>query len=243
MSRRQRRGLYLVILGIVALTGVIVVLRGVLVRAAAAGSSTDLGTALSRVALCPEELTAAGVSAGAVADVVAGVADYLSAYPTALAQADQDCFSAKNDADRLSRLVQSGLASPSEVTAWQQALADLASAESAGQAVLDGLFACGTAGLTSTQQEILGRLHDNGAAWELPLEFLVIDRSQAEWLRLRAALSNQHIAPKQGEDPDAADQSYLSDCRSDDAVAAAITRLDRNLAGVRAVWEDAVAGG
>ncbi|MEW6747138.1 MAG: hypothetical protein AB1486_30755 [Planctomycetota bacterium] len=243
MSRRQRRGVYLVIVGMFALTGVILLWRGVLVRAAAGGGGPSLESMLYRVGLSPEELTAAGVSEAAVGAVVAGVGGYLLDHPTALAQADQDCFSAKNDADRLGALVRSGLASPSEVTACSQALADLASAESARQAVLDALFAAGTAELSSTQQQTLARLRVNGAAWELPLEFLVVTRAEAEWVRLRAALANERIAAKNYEDPDAGDQAYLSSRRAEDAVAAAITGLETNLAGVRAAWEDAIAGG
>ncbi|MEW6742606.1 MAG: hypothetical protein AB1486_07590 [Planctomycetota bacterium] len=244
MSRHQRRGLYLVILGILGLAGVIFLSRGALVRAAAAGSSADLGTALLRVGLSAAELTTAGVSEAAVGAVVAGVEGYLLDHPTALAQADQGCFSAKNDADRLGALVRSGLASPGEVTACQQALADLASAESARQAVLDALLAAGAAELTDTQQQTLARLRANGAAWEsLPLPFLVLDRSQTEWVRLRAALANERIAAKNSEEPDAGDQTYLSTCRADDAVAAATTRLETNLVAVQAAWEDAVTGG
>ncbi|MEW6741435.1 MAG: hypothetical protein AB1486_01645, partial [Planctomycetota bacterium] len=158
MSRRHRRGLYLFVLGIFALTGVILLSRGVLVRAAAAGSSADLGTTLFRIGLCPEELTAAGVSEAAVGAVVTGIADYLLDHPAALAEADQDCFSAKNEADRLTRLVRAGVASPGEVSACRDALADLASAESARQAVLEALFAAGTAELSEGQQQTLTRL-------------------------------------------------------------------------------------
>jgi hypothetical protein len=80
------------------------------------------------------------------------------------------------------------------------------------------------------------------AAHELPVEFLVKERSEAEWVAIRKALNNERICAKYGDDPDPAKQAALSTWKSDAAVAAAKSACTTGLASVQDAWNAATGG-
>ncbi|MBU0595081.1 hypothetical protein KJ567_00140 [Candidatus Bipolaricaulota bacterium] len=241
MSVKQKRAT-LGVVGLVFVATIVLGSSGVFSSAAPVGPpDQDVVDALLRVSLSPESLTAAGVADSDVEDVVSGVSGYLSSNPSVIESADARYFAAKTAADRLIRLVRSGLASSAEVSACREARAELESAETARANTLDAVFAAGVSSLTETQQGTLSRLRTNKASWNMPLELLVVDRTQAEWVRLRAALANERISAKHDEDPDATDQSHLATVRADASVSAASTHLATSLGDVTTAWERAVA--
>lgn len=201
----------------------------------------ELATALYRVGLQPENLAAAGVSATLADDVVAGVKVWLAQNPAGLPQTDERYFQAVTSRDALVRKVRSGLASTQEIVEGQDASGEFDAAEGARKQVLEALFTAGTVVLSTDQVAALSRIRVNQAAWNVPLQYLVVDRTQEEWVHVRAALANERISAKDGEDPDAEDQSYLAEVRADSAVAAAKTSLDTNLGAVKSAWEAAAA--
>ena len=71
------------------------------------------------------------------------------------------------------------------------------------------------------------------------LEFLVVDRSEAEWIQLREGLANERVAAKLGQAPDPIARAALAEFRSHPLVAAARANLDANLAVVTTAWEQA----
>jgi hypothetical protein len=81
----------------------------------------------------------------------------------------------------------------------------------------------------------------NRAAWPLPIEFLSINRTQAQWIALREALAQEHIAAKRGQELDAQVQSYLAIARSDTTVASVVSNTVANLPTVQATWDSAMA--
>ncbi len=85
------------------------------------------------------------------------------------------------------------------------------------------------------QRETLTAIRAN-AHWKLPTEFLVVERTEAEWVELRAALANERIAARNEEAPNEQRQALLGTARANPAVAAAKTALDANLATVKQSW-------
>src|SRR5262245_8051939 len=201
----------------------------------------ELATALYRVGLQPENLTAAGVPSTLADDVVIGVKIWLAQNTKALGDADQAFFDAITKRDQLVRLVQSGLASPDEIADCQVAKTDFDTKDLARKALLDVVFDAGTAPIVSEQKTLLSRFRVNQAAWSVPLEYMVLDRPQEEWVQVRQALANERISARYGEDPDPDDQAYLATVRADPAVSTAKVNLDTNLAAVKAAWEQAAA--
>ena len=201
----------------------------------------ELATALYRVGLQPENLTASGVASGVTDDVVVGVKTWLGQNTRALGDADQAYFDAITKRDQLVRLVQSGLASPEQIAECQVAKTDFDTKDAARKALLDTVFNAGTAPLLSGQKTQLARLRVNQSAWNVPLEYLVLDRTQEDWVHVRQALANERISARYGEDPDPDDQAYLATVRADPTVSTAKVNLDTNLGAVKAAWEQAAA--
>lgn len=201
----------------------------------------ELATALYRVGLQPERLAAAGVGAAVTDDLVVNVKVWLAEHPADLSQADEALFQATKTRDELFRKVRSGLASQEEIEACSNAAAAYNSAAAARTAKLQTIFNEGTRVLTSEQAILLNRLQTNTQAWNIPLEYLVLEKTQEEWVRLRAALANEKISAKYGEDPDGDDQAHLATVRALNEVVTAKVNLDTKLGAITDAWEEAAA--
>ena len=193
---------------------------------------------LIRAGLDTQALAAAGVPSQGIHAVLQAAADHMNANPSAISGADATFAAAQVSADTLRRKVQSGLATPEEVSACQSAIAALASATSARQAALDATFNAATAGLSSEVRARLAMIRSN-RSWGLPLELLTVERTEAQWVALRDALSNERIAAELSEEPDGAAQALLTAARSNGTVSAAKAALDTNLASVTTSWNTA----
>ena len=206
---------------------------------AAAGASADLAVPVLRAGLSPEVIAAAGVAPSGVATMVTDMTASSAHQTGALAVADSTYAQAKATHDTLQRIVRRGQATAQEVADLQQAKQDLANATAARQAVLDALFDEATSSLTATQKATLSQIRAN-SAWKLPTEFLVISRTQAQWVELRDLLQHEKICAKLGWTPDPACVTSLAQLRAQASVAAAKTSLDTNQAAVTTAWEQAV---
>lgn len=201
----------------------------------------DFAVTMIRAGLDADALAAVGVSANGVVNVLQPAADAINNAPSALSTADAAFAAARVESDRLQRLIQSGRGSSEDVTSYQTQSAVLATATSQRQSVLDGYFTAAIAGLSSDQRTQITRLRAN-RSWNLPLEFLVVNREQAEWVAVRDALANERISAKLGESPDESAQASLTTWRAVSAVSTAKSNLDANRATVRAAWNTAVGG-
>jgi hypothetical protein len=141
--------------------------------------------------------------------------------------------------DQLRRLVQSGRGDQEDVASHQTATSALTKATGDRQSALEDWFDAGTASLAAAQVATLKTLRGN-RQWKLEIEFLAADRPQAEWVKLRNALSHERISAKYGEAVDPSVQSYLASARSNPAVSTAVTYSNTNLAAVEAGWNSAV---
>lgn len=193
-----------------------------------------------RAGLDARALAAAGVSAESTTSVISSANQYLLAHPSDLPAADAAYATARSESDRLQRLIQSGQATPEDVTAYQTQSAALATATSQRQAALDAIFNAATEGLTSPQRTALSTLRANRALSEASLEFLAVERSQSEWLQLRECLANERIAVELSDTLDQEMQAQLATWRAVSAVATAKSNLDTNLSSVISAWNAAV---
>lgn len=216
-------------------------LASFLVAAPSALGGTSLEDALLRVGLDGEAMAAAGLTTAQVDLAVEGVDDYLVANPDELSDADADYASARAEADRLRRLVRAGTASAQDVTDLATAESELATAITDRDAALDALCQAGLDELPTAEADLLETICLN-RSWGLPTEFLVKDRTEAQWVALREALADERISDEYGESPASASSTLLSTERADADVAAAKTDLDTNLTSIQSAWDSAVAG-
>ena len=200
-------------------------------------ANTEFAGVLLRLDLGADALSAAGVSGEQVSTAVAAAQ---GAYSRAtLANLDRTFIQAKQTADRLLRLVQSGKGSQEDVTALRTAETALATATSARESYFTGLRMAALATLSGNQATILGRIHEN-RSWGLPTQYLVKDRTQAEWVALRAALATKRISERyEDEEFPQETQSYLSAIDGDGEIAAAKVNLDSHMASVQTSWNTA----
>jgi hypothetical protein len=243
MSRAAKRGASLIALALalVALPFGVGAAWFALRAAPATGPVTELRTALLRCGLGAEALAAAGCTAQETSALVDAFSEAMASQPSALEQKDAAYASARVTKEELERKVATGLATPEQITALGTAKSTLASAESARAQLLNGFFEGATAHLSAAKIATLSMLRAN-AAHELPIEFLVKERSQAEWLAIRKALNNERICAKYGDPPDAAKQAALATWKSDATVSAAKSACTSGLASVQDAWDAATGG-
>lgn len=194
-----------------------------------------------RAGLEPRVLAAAGVSSNQAVAVLSAANSHLAQHPTALRSADEAYAQARVSHDALERKVGSGLASQEEIGQLAAARTALASATAARASALQEIYAAATSGLNGQQAARLARLRAN-AAQKCPIEFKAVDRTEAEWVALRKALSNERVSAACGDTAHAGCQTLLASKRSDPSVASAKSACDSNLATIQSAWSTAVGG-
>ena len=201
-----------------------------------ASQSVSLGVVMHRTGLTPEALAAAGLGEAGTMSVGGAAQQANTGLVTSLRELDHAVGQARKARDAAERKIQSGKASPEGIAAFPGLKQAFATASAARDTAVNGLFAAATESLNSTQRATLTAIRAN-AHWKLPTEFLVVERTEAEWVELRAALANERIAARNEETPNQQCQALLGTARANSAVAAAKTALDTNLAVVKQSWD------
>jgi len=200
--------------------------------------SADLAPTLLRVGASPEALAASGASTSDTAQCAADLDAWLADHPGEIAAADTAWATANQAAETIKRKVKSGQATAEEAAS----LPGLEATRDAAAATRDGLLAdafdAATASLTAAQASTLSTIHAN-SSWNLAVHFLVVDRTQEDWVSLRNALDEKRIAEKYGESISAESLTVISADLSDSAVATAKVDVDTNLAAIEAAWNAA----
>jgi hypothetical protein len=199
----------------------------------------DLDVKLIRAGLDAGALSAAGVSANAATALVSAANAHLTDHAAALPNADTAFTTARRESDRLKRLIESGHGSQEDVGNYQTQSATLAAATADRDAALAAIVTAATAGLSSDQKTALARIRANQSWKEVGVEFLVVERTEAQWVALRDALAAERIAAAAGDELPQATQTLLATARANESVAAAHASLGTNLAGVTAAWNAA----
>ncbi len=203
-------------------------------------SATDLTDALLRVGFDARALTAVGLSANGAAAFVAAFRGAYANQSAAFDAADAAYSAARVSSDALRRRIESGKGSQEDVTEYQAQMAAMATAKSTRDAALTAARAPAEALLSQSQRAQLARIRAN-KSWELPMEFLLVDRSEVQWVALRDALSNEKIAPRYGGQTAPEHAAVLSAARSNPDVAQAKSRLDSNLVAMQSAINAAIA--
>ena len=194
---------------------------------------------LLRVGLSADALAASGVSAQQASALVAALQAQYD--PATLASRDQAFVEAKQSRDRLARKVRSGLGGEADVTALARAETALTSATSARDGYLGTLRAAALGTVSPTVSAALQRIRAN-SGWGLPTQYLVKDRTEADWVALRDALATKRISEQDDEEEFAASaQSRLAAVDAEAEIAAAKVALDTNIAAVQTAWNSAAA--
>jgi len=198
----------------------------------------DFQSKLIMASLDPRSLAAAGLAQESILPTLQAAADRMNAAPSALESAGSSCATARVAVDALATKIQSGKASQEEVASYPAAKAALESAAAARQTVLDGYFSNAIANLTLNQRTALANIRAN-KSWELPVEYLVVNRTEQEWVALRDALANERIAVDLPETLSESAVSLLATVRADSAVSTARTNIQSALASITSAWNTA----
>lgn len=191
---------------------------------------------LIRAGLDSESLAAVGVASDDIPSTLAEAVDVWVADPDRLPDADAAYASARRSVDSLRRLVRSGRGSEQDVADLASAKQDLEDAQDERQAALDAMRAAAAESMSSSKATLLECAYQN-RRWDFaPVWLRVKDRSQADWVKLRDALTNEKVADRYGDDPDATLQSFLSSCRSDADAATCKVNYEGSLTAVEAAW-------
>lgn len=152
--------------------------------------------ALYRVGLDPQALTAAGIEPDQANAVLVSASIFLlnaEALP-AIKDADRTVALANNPAAVKDAPVQDPNAAANASTTPPK----LPVARSLRAEVLENVFVGSTSLLTAEQITTLRRIKANRQRWGLPVEYLTVDRTDAEWMQLREQLAVARAQAQEG---------------------------------------------
>ncbi len=193
---------------------------------------------LVRAGLDPKALAVANVPAGQIRALVGGAADSIVQNSLAMEQAELALSRGRTSVERLERSVRGGTASADDLRALATARDALAAAQGQVGEFVAGVFTAATAGLSPEARAALQGVKRNRGRG-VPMEFTLADRTDAQWVALRDALSARAIAQREGRQiPDAA--NALVSAATTPASTAAADRLRTALPAIQAAWEQAV---
>lgn len=206
-------------------------------------SNTEFAAVLLRIGLGADALAAAGITSEQVSALASAVEQNYSA--ATMQSRDEAFVAAKQTHDRLRRVVQSGKGTAQDVTALRSAETTLASATSARESYLAGLRTAGLATVSSELATLVNRVRTNRARssfGHLPVQYLVTERSEANWVALRDALAAKRIAEQDEEETfPASAQNHLAAVDAESEIATAKVNLDTRIAAVQTAWNLAAA--
>lgn len=136
-------------------------------------------------------------------------------------------------ARRPARLSQSETPPPQGTVTVDQATA-------ARDAFYVAIFDAATTSLNQEQKSML-RAQKQNKGKSVPAKYLVVDRSDAEWVALREALSDQRIATRDGREANAEVRQRIATADANSTVAAAGQRLSGDRVATRTAWTQAIA--
>src|SRR6185503_5121568 len=98
----------------------------------------------------------------------------------------------------------------------------------------------GLATVSEGQRTLLCRIQTNGAAWHVPTQYLVKDRTEAQWVALRDLLAAKQIHERDetAAYPEAS-SSALAAIDAENEVATAKVNLDAGMVSVQTAWNAA----
>jgi len=177
-----------------------------------------------------DALAAAGLSAGQAVALMENLQAHLGGDGAQLQGVIDAWGEAYRDADLARRSVQSGKGEVATLTAANTALATAAGLK---QTAISAAFTAAVDGLDETVIQRLSTIHANRAQ-NVPVQYLVVNRTAEQWRQLRDALSHRDQRVRLGSQADAEVVSFIADADADPAVSAAAGRIASNLAAIQA---------
>lgn len=207
---------------------------------AATAFESEASMTLRRLELGASTLSAAGATTTETTQVVSDMDDWLGNNEGEIASASATLNSATQAWTAMRSKIQSGQATSEEI----ESLPSLESAKNAAQSALSSLhdeaFDAAVDGLSEAKQSLAANVRAN-SAWKFKPYFLVVNRTEANWIALRDALDEQRIATKYGESTSSAALAIISAALADQDVASAKVNYDSNLSSIETAWNSAVA--
>lgn len=197
-----------------------------------------LREALSLASLSPAALAASGLSAQQAADLIGRARGHMNEGSTNYEQVFATHRAATLQVRTLQQRVQAGTATSEDNSALAAAQSALTSAASAREDAVASFLDATLVGLSETAIASLTQLRANRSV-DLPMQYLVVARSEGDWLKLRDSLAIEREAAAKGESVDSATSEFLAGVNTDPAVIAAKTGLT-HLAEVEAAWNAAI---
>ncbi len=162
----------------------------------------DLAAALARAGITAESLAAVGASDQAVTRLVGFAESHFDAERfSTMRQADESVRTARHSERSLRQTVQSGHGDANDATALRAAEQTRAAEESSRDQLVGLLRTAVGQAFAQDQLATLEQIRAN-SAWDLPVQYLVVSRTEREWVALRDALANLRISARLGEEPD-----------------------------------------
>lgn len=184
---------------------------------------------LDALGLSPDALAAAGLSAGQAAQIKDNLEEHFREMGPGLQAAIDTWGDARRAEDTARRAVQSGKGTVEDLAARGAALATaLANKNSA----INAAAAAALNRIDNAAVERLARIKAN-RPMNVPAQYLVTDRTQEQWRRLRDALSHKKQRDALGRESDADAAAIISDANAEPATAAAAAGIAGNMAGIR----------
>lgn len=202
-------------------------------------SPGQVAVALRQVGLDPDALAAAGLTAQQTTALVAAARAHLDEHYTTLRQAQLDHAQARNEHDRLKRLVRAGRATTQQKEQLDQAAAGLAQAAAQLEQARQALAQAATAHLGSAPNDTLATIHAHNR-WSHPVQYRAAERTEPDWVALRDALAHARIADKRQRDPEPEVLQIIAQADANPDVAAARANLENNLTTVTNAWNTAI---
>lgn len=246
-SKATRRGwtlpMVMGLLTLAALTGAVISALPASSRPAEQSmvvTGADLRLLMVRLDLHPETLAAAGVTDQQAAALLEDARDHLTEHGLALRGADAAYAQARGDFERLRQRIQSGLATSEERTAYAAAATALEGARQQRNTLVQAALAVMREGLTAEQRTVISTIRAN-QHWQLPVQYLAVNRTEAQWVELRDALAHSRVQQARGGEVAAHATAVITQANSQTATVAANMNLETRLSALRSRLETAMA--
>jgi len=200
-----------------------------------------LRSGLREVGLTPINMAAAGFSAQQVTSVIEAASAHLSTHGEAFRLGAAGVRTARQQFADLEALAQSGRASVAQLDALALAQSTLAQSTTSHAEAKAALLAAALDGIPPELSQTLATVRFH-AAWEVPAQYKVVARSEADWLHLREALAESRIMAASGQAPSEGCTQFLGDADADAAVSNAKARLEAHSQAITDAWNTAAHG-
>lgn len=195
----------------------------------------EVAVLLHRCGLSADRLAAAGVRQDRISSIVDRAREALIEQEDLLTALDASYADARRSADALTRRVRSGRHDDADIAALAQARSILAAAETERDALVRQIGEHAAAESEAEARERLITMRGN-ATRSAPAPYLVVDRSEAEWLQLRELLAIERIATNNDEEVPGEARAALDQIRAEPVVAEALSSFDDLLPLHQVTW-------